>query len=712
MPDELNQPELFDPEKTITANSGGSQVTDFGQIREDFRIYPDEDGVKYENLKLLGMGGMGVVYSADDPTLERPVALKILREPFRQNREQIGKFINEARITARIDHPNIVAVHQLGVNSKHGVYFSMRRISGETLQSAIRRLNDGNPEALRTYTRRRLLDIFIAGCYGVAAAHEKKILHCDLKPANIMIGSFGEVLVLDWGLAREFDAPADENKKEISGTPAYMAPELVTGELKTPDEQTEVYALGTILYSILSRKQSPFDLDLDQKTLMEKVALGKYIPLHPPKGERLSRELSAICRKAMERDREKRYRTVSGLLNDLHNYRDGYPVAAYSPNIFYRFFKFCRRRPAIPLTLIAASAALMLNSFAGNIINFFHDRSLHRSSMINIDLANNYYRKLNFAFSQKTDYSGSESILHNAIMQKDQQMHTQLALMEFFSVLDAASGFSPAGKREFVLNHAPEIFRKILQLSMHPVNYEQFGDTFERISRNEFFPGAVHHDPALKNLVEIIGKKSGSIYFYQANQPWKAPVSVMDGNGKTFTLAPNDVGRIDLPAGEVTVTFANGVRMYFRIVPGSRESVAVPEIQFNDPAVKVIPADHCVLDIPGVGETFCSLPEFFVLPVRITEKFTHKEAEKIIAGLKKSYPFSWQLPSAAQIYKIRNRKKSLPGSFYGLPLVENSPILLRNGEFFDPAAKRVSPKMPDSKGVLYLVSPNSSDEAR
>ena len=146
-----NYPENFDPEYTIpTVSESDDAVDDYGKLREEFAIFPDADGSCYYDLKLIGMGGMGAVFSGSDPTLQRDVAVKILREPFRHNREQIAKFVNEARITARIDHPNVVAVHQLGVNEHHGVYFSMRRISGETLQTALRKLRENDQEARKT----------------------------------------------------------------------------------------------------------------------------------------------------------------------------------------------------------------------------------------------------------------------------------------------------------------------------------------------------------------------------------------------------------------------------------------------------------------------------------------------------------------------------------------------------------------------------------
>ena len=165
-----------DPEKTIADSSENSAETrNSDELKDFFRITPfDPSNCGEKNL--LGLGGMGIVYEVDDPSLQRKVALKMLRQPFRNNPEQLKKFVNEARITAQIGHPNIIAVHQLGIDDQNGAYFSMHRIQGETLQRIIRKLRVGDPVTRRNYTTRRLLEIFISGCNAVSAAHQKGFL--------------------------------------------------------------------------------------------------------------------------------------------------------------------------------------------------------------------------------------------------------------------------------------------------------------------------------------------------------------------------------------------------------------------------------------------------------------------------------------------------------------------------------------------------------
>ena len=711
MPDDFTNT-VFDHGQTIPSVSTEEEIKDYGQLRNEFQIFPGEDGSKYHSLKLLGMGGMGVVYSAEDPSLKRQVALKLLREPFRQNREQIAKFINEARITARIDHPNVVSVHQLGVNEHNGVYFSMRRISGETLQNAIRRLRDGDADASHHYTRRRLLDIFIAGCNGVAAAHEKKILHCDLKPANIMIGSFGEVLVLDWGLAREFDAPvpADRKPNSISGTPAYMAPELVTGEQAVPDEKTEVYALGTILHCILSWNLSPFDQSLDKDALLEKVALGKYLPLHPPKGVARSRELCAICKKAMHKDRDKRYQSVSELLNDLHNYRDGYPVAAYSPNIFYRFFKLCRRHPVIPLTVIAAVLTLFVHAIAVRIIDIVHDRSLKHSSMINLDIAENYYRRTIPLFQKKADSTEPDSLLQIAIARKDLEMQALLTLREYFSILESTSRLSPAGQREFGRTYGSIIFTRILTLNINLGDIQQLHSNLARCERSEIFALAMEYDPKLKDLVSRIKSNSGTIYFQKSDAAWNGTAEIFFADGTSQMLKVDKSGMVELPAGKCWIKFDNNLNMHLLIVPGDTVAVTVPDTPASKQFV-TIPADHFFMQIPGVGKFLCDLPEFTVAILPDVPPMTHRDAENLIEEFQKTHPGQWRLPTAAEWYKIQSEDAFGKPGFYGVPESGKEPILLTNGEFFSRIIRRTTRIVPKYKGKVYLVKLNDENNA-
>ncbi|MBE6376192.1 MAG: serine/threonine protein kinase [Lentisphaerae bacterium] len=684
-----------DPGQTISAAAGGKNYTDYGELRQDFRICPGEDGCKYQDLKLLGMGGMGVVYSGEDPTLERVVAIKILREPFRNDREQIAKFVNEARITARIDHPNIVAVHQLGVNEHLGVYFSMRKISGETLQNVIRHLREGDKETRRHYTLRRLLDIFIAGCNGVAAAHEKKILHCDLKPANIMIGSFGEVLVLDWGLAREFDTPPMQGNR-ISGTPAFMAPELVAGLCKTPDEKTDIYALGTILHSILTWHASPFDMNLDRDTLMEKVASGKYYSLRNISGERLPRELAAICRKAMALDRNERYSTVTELLTDLYNFRDSRAVKAYSPNIVYRFFKLCLRHPAIPVAVIVAAVTLGSYSLTTRIFEYVHDRSILKSSQINLQIADNFYRKMMqmpYAQNRKELFSSPVKL---AVEEKNMQFQAHLALTEYFSILDTATGLTDAGEKEFVSKFAPYIFRRILGMQILSGDAGKTRDVLERCRRWEFFKDACDQDPSLAELAANIDSGMGYITFIPDDA--LLPLHAVISSGSTGQKVDIDgEKRMKLPAGEYEMTSDKGLSCRFTVIPGGNEMFSLAANKEKDGIL--IPGDHFFLDVQGIGQIRCDLPAFAIR--KISENTDFAGVENILREINQNKNVLWHLPNIIELQKAFSTGSS-GKTFYQVPQCDGA-ILLNDGRFYDPVTGKIESSSPGITGSLYVI---------
>ena len=690
-----------DPGATIpAASTGDGNVSDFGKLREEFHIFPGEDGSKYEELKLLGMGGMGVVFSAKDPTLERYVAVKILREPFRHDREQIAKFVNEARITARIDHPNIVAVHQLGVNEHHGIYFSMRRISGETLQNAIRRLREGDTGAQQQYTTRRLLDIFIAGCNGVAAAHEKKILHCDLKPANIMVGAFGEVLVLDWGLAKEFDAPASVRRNNISGTPAYMAPELVCGSVDRPDELTEVYAMGTILYSILTWRVAPFDMSLEKDVLLEKVASGKYLPLRAPKGGHLPRELAAICRKAMSSDRSERYATITELLSDLHNFRDGRPVKAYSPNAVYRFFKLCRRHPAIPIAVIVAGFTLLAYSMTLRLIEYTNDRSFLNASQLTLQVADDHFRSSMMQFQRTPRPEELSHPVRLAIRERNFLLQAQLAMREYFSILDSAAGLSASGRKEFAELYAVHIFKRIFALQLQSGDTDELHEVLERCRRWSFFQYACEKDHSLAAMVRHIENDTGVITIQLGGGEAVMRAGLTMADGKEYELELSNGKVLELAAGDYYLRLENGMQAFFRIVAGGNETLFLPVLP-DEPSAVVIPADHFFIELPTSGVIRCNLEPFMIKPYNAPAYFTLEEAQAFLELLNHGSD-SWRLPNAAELQKAWRPGRDDKVSLYGLPAV-SGPVILYNGEFYDPHTGKIEHDVPGDRGLLYLV---------
>ena len=370
---------------------------------------------RYTHIKTIGLGGVGAVLSAYEPELNREVALKILRPAFRNKADSLKRFVREARATAHIEHPNIVPVHQLGVFEDNGVYFSMKKVEGRDLRSVIRKLREGNKEFLKRYTLRQLLQIFVSVCNGVSYAHSKGIIHRDLKPANIMLGDYGEVMVMDWGLVKyrvendtstqkwivDFDPDfkavghADAMSTiqgSVSGTPAYMAPEQAGGRTEDIDEQTDLYSLGAILYSILTWETAPFESPMTTNQVLNSVVNGDFKrPRKRAPKRKISRELEAICLKAMALEKKDRYPSVEAMMRDVKDYLEGYSVSAYRGSIVRRAFKTIRRHPLIPSAVVVS-----IFTFAG-VLGILHYEKLARLSSLkrfaeySIKQGDNYY---------------------------------------------------------------------------------------------------------------------------------------------------------------------------------------------------------------------------------------------------------------------------------------------------------------------------------
>ncbi|HEY4178387.1 MAG TPA: protein kinase [Kofleriaceae bacterium] len=216
---------------------------------------------RYEYREILGKGGMGEVRLCKDSRIMREVAMKVLRGPLRDDAELRVRFLREARVQGQLEHPAIVPVHDLGTAPDGAPFFTMKRVRGETLRTAIKALRAGDRSR---YSRRRLLTAFSTVCLAVELAHRRGVVHRDLKPDNVMLGDFGEVYVLDWGIAKVLHRPdlpiGDDTGVELPpggtptrvgavlGTPRYMAPEQQTGEASPA---SDIYALGVILHEIV-----------------------------------------------------------------------------------------------------------------------------------------------------------------------------------------------------------------------------------------------------------------------------------------------------------------------------------------------------------------------------------------------------------------------------------------------------------------------------
>ncbi len=331
----------------------------------------------------LGSGGSGEVTESYDEILGRSVAVKTLHDDLKEQPKLVERMIREAQAAAQLEHPNIVPIYALGVSPTKGVYFTMKRLRGDSLRHIITQLAFKNPAYTWEYTPSRRLSIFIRICQGVSYAHSKGILHRDLKPENIRIGNYGEVTIIDWGLVREmvkkpsskehekdkhakqqtqtrafgFTATeydlaskiiADSNPTidgELSGTPRYMSPEQADMQNSELDKRSDIYSLGVILYELLTCFNPFYDKKTEDE-IIDAVTHGNYLkPRQFATAENVPVELEAICLKALDLNKEMRYQTVDDMLRDIYAHQEGRPVQAYKGNVFTNFHKLLKRNP-------------------------------------------------------------------------------------------------------------------------------------------------------------------------------------------------------------------------------------------------------------------------------------------------------------------------------------------------------------------------------
>ena len=301
---------------------------------------------KFKVHGLIATGGMGTVLEAEDLATRRRVAMKVILGM--NSAEEIARFIEEAQVTAQLDHPNIVPVYELNVNEQERPFYVMKLVRGESLMQALNSLRLERPAALAKYPLGELMVVFHKVCDAIAYAHSKGVVHRDLKPDNVMLGEFGEALVMDWGLAKPLgqsanfgsdarirtmvsslrqDSPEAIGTSEgtIIGTPQYMSPEQADGRSHVVDGRTDVYALGAILYAILTLR-APVEGE-DAAEVMSKVIAGEITPPHDAvrgekqhhlPGGKLPADLAAISMKALSRRPEDRHADVRELQAAMH----------------------------------------------------------------------------------------------------------------------------------------------------------------------------------------------------------------------------------------------------------------------------------------------------------------------------------------------------------------------------------------------------------
>ncbi len=322
------------------------------EIAEIYLPKEVRDARKYKIGGVIGVGGMGIVMETEDIATRRVVAMKMLKSG--PSVEQVTRFISEAQVAAQLEHPNIVPIYELNLNEQGNPFYVMKRVRGVSLQSVIQQLRMEQKVTQARYRLPALLTILGKVCDAIAYAHSKGVVHRDLKPENIMLGEFGEVLVMDWGLAKPLGQNANpfflqssehtmvetSRQKDIGaaltmegdilGTLQFMSPEQASGESYQVDSRADVYSLGAILYSIITLLP-PVD-GSSAMDVIEKIKSGDLVkPSEAVKGRKLDHlpdheipaELSRITMKAMALKPEDRYSSVKDFQAEIENYQSG-----------------------------------------------------------------------------------------------------------------------------------------------------------------------------------------------------------------------------------------------------------------------------------------------------------------------------------------------------------------------------------------------------
>lgn len=424
---------------------------------------------RFEKLKPHAKGGLGEVSVARDRELNREVALKEIQSRFSHDDTSRARFLLEAEVTGGLEHPGIVPVYGLGRHEDGRPYYAMRFIRGDSLKEAIDQFHSGDaPVSFQSVEFRQLLSRFLDVCNAIDYAHSRGVLHRDLKPGNIMLGKFGETLVVDWGLAKVGDdaeaaAGGESTLKPASGsmatqlgstigTPAFMPPEQATGNLELLGPQSDVYSLGATLYCLMTGKPP-----VRGKTLAEILHCVQNGEIDPPKSIHAATPvpLQAICLKALSLDPLDRYPSPSQLAADIERFLADEPVSASPDPLTVHARRWVRKHPAISSTVAAVVMVTLVGLTAFSAVI---GRKNQQLSELNNDLDQ---RNEQLVAANDREVKLRELAQANERLAKEQ---SALAVLTLRQVLDDVQG----GLR--TTTGGTEIRRKILTTSLNSLD--------------------------------------------------------------------------------------------------------------------------------------------------------------------------------------------------------------------------------------------------
>ena len=401
-----------DPAGTAGRAESTSKSNAPAEILDHLRSQPAAES-RYTLQDEVARGGMGAILKVWDENLRRDLAMKVVLKPGGGSEaasvddvdpKQLKRFLEEAQVTGQLDHPGVVPVHALGLDKNGAIYFTMRLVRGRDLQKIFELVQSGE----EGWSTTRALGVMLKVCEAMAYAHSKAIIHRDLKPANIMVGRFGEVYVMDWGLARvlghddvhdmridvpdpkvqshsdldvrekfaELDASLKTMDGDIVGTPSYMPPEQARGRQAEIGPAADIYAIGAMLYHLLAGSV-PYVLEgekLSPLATLRRVLEGAPPPLVEMNAD-VPGELEAITEKAMQREPAERYASMEELAEDLRAFLEGRVVSAYETGAVAEIRKWIARNRALAGASVLAIVALIVGLAVSSVLYVRADRN-------------------------------------------------------------------------------------------------------------------------------------------------------------------------------------------------------------------------------------------------------------------------------------------------------------------------------------------------
>jgi serine/threonine-protein kinase len=333
---------------------------------------------RYQRIRRLGAGAMGEVTLVKDNDIGRTVAVKRLLSPS-QSPDDIARFIEEIRTIGQLEHPNIVPIHDVGVDEQGQLFFVMKHIEGETLEAILEKLAAGDPKTCERYTLDVRIEIFMGLLRALQCAHQRGIVHRDIKPANIMIGRFGEVVLMDWGIAKLLPSatlaggsPVATQQGALVGTPAYMSPEQASGDTDAIDGRSDLYSATVLFHELLGLQHYLSHCktvsQLLRAILTEEFRYLRLVFIQHPRHPVPPAELLHFIVRGLSKDPRDRYQSADEMLSELQRIREGRCRVSCPATLAKRMIdssgRFVSRYPKLS-PFVFYSLILLLASYLG-----------------------------------------------------------------------------------------------------------------------------------------------------------------------------------------------------------------------------------------------------------------------------------------------------------------------------------------------------------